>query len=163
MKLSRFDRPYQEYEKWRGLCLEGHWKRVPASDLEGMLPQPLLEKTNTVLILSSGTPKASAYVTNLYRVDQKDGSIDQEPYVVTFDHSASQAQGYFVHHGEWPGRSLRPDPDFFNAVSASGIHIHYPYASIPSGSSGPMSDVHAHEEAGAFWETMKKLRADKDR
>ena len=127
---------------------------------EGLLPPGLLEKTNTVFLLSSGTADATAYVAGIYRVDPPDDAIDLQPYVLTFDHQASQASGYFVEHGNWPGRSIRPGSSFFDAIETSGIQHHFPYETFPGGSSGVMSDVSAHPEAGAFWKMMKQIRSD---
>ena len=158
MKLSKYNRPYREFEWWNNLCPGGHWKQVSPSVFEGILPQGLLVKTNSALVMSSDSGDATAFVTNLLRVDTGASAIDQEPLILTFDHSLSEVNGYFVHHGDWEGRSEYPGDTFFAAIEASGIEFHYPYDVIPAGSSGLMADLESHSGADEFWKDMKEIR-----
>ena len=150
--------PYAQYEIWRDICPEGHWKRLSPSALRGLLPHRLLSKANAVFILSSASAAHSAFVANINRVDPPASAIDQEAFFATFDHSASTAQGHFVHHGGWTGRTILPGSSFFEAIGSSGIEHHFPYGHMPQGSSGLLTDLAAHPEAGDFWQDMKSLR-----
>ena len=158
MKFSTYGGSYAEYEAWRGICPEGHWKRLSPSALRGRLPDDLLDKTNAVFVLSSASPSVSAFVVNINRVEPSASAIDQEAYVITFNHSASAAEGYFVHHGQWPWRTVQPGSSFFAAVGASGVERHYPYQHMPPGSSGVLSDLVAHPKAESWWNSMKQVR-----
>lgn len=159
MKLFSYDRPYDELDRWQELCPKNQRRRLSPTQFYGVLPDDLLDKTNTVLVMSSDSSDASVYVANIYRVDPEASAIDQEPYIVTFNHRVSIASGYFVNHGDWDDRTIHPDTVFFEAIAASGIDQHYPYESIPPGSAGPMSDLMAHQEAADFWNEMKKIRS----
>ena len=158
MKFSTYAGTYADYQEWREICAEGHWKRLSPSALRGRLPDDLLDKTNAAFVLSSASPAVSAFVVNINRVEPSASAIDQEAYVITFDHSASAVEGYFVHHGLWPGRTIRPGSSFFEAVTASGIEHYYPYQHMPPGSSGVLSDLVAHPKAAGWWKSMKDLR-----
>ena len=161
MKFSDFARPYDEYDWWNDLCPGGHWKRVSPTVFEGILPDGLLVKSNAAVVMSSDSGNATAFVTNLFRVEPDVGEIDQEPYILTFNHDHSESSGYFIHHGSWDGRTVSPGSTFFDAVESSGIEHHYPYRVIPPGSSGLMSDLKLHPEAEGFCKDMKVIRSDK--
>ena len=158
MKFSTYGGSYAEYEAWRAICPEGHWKRLSPSALRGRLPDNLLDKTNAVFLLSSASPDVSAFVVNINRVEPSASAIDQEVFVMTFDHSASAAEGYFVHHGQGQGRTVQPGSTFFAAVAASGVEHHYPYQHMPPGSSGVLSDLVADPNATNWWNSMKQVR-----
>lgn len=155
MKLSPFDRPYEELDWWREICRGGHSVRTSPPIFEGKLPSGLLAKSNTALVMSSDSPDATAFVTNLFRVEPSEGAIDQEPFILTFNHEQSESSGYFTHHDHWEGRTIHPGSTFFDAIKASGIEHRYPYKVIPPGSSGLMSDLMAHPESAGFWSEMK--------
>lgn len=158
MEFSAYDRPYQEFSLWEGFCPPGEWCRLPASAFSGIFADDLLAKTNGVLLLSSDAGDVVTYVADILRIDVPASAIDQEPFILGFDHSVSSAFGYFIHHGGWDGRSINPGSTFFDAVEASGIDHYYPYSFIPPGKSGPMSDIRAHPEADLFWQEMKRVR-----
>jgi hypothetical protein len=74
--------------------------------------------------MCSGSPYTSTFIANLHRVDAPAKTIDQEPYIVAFDHAASTASAGFVHHGEWQRRTTLPDQAFFDAIAASGTQAY---------------------------------------
>lgn len=161
MKFSDYPRPYDEYDWWDKLCPGGHWKRVSPTIFTGILPDGLIAKTNTVLVMSSDSGEATAFVTDLFRVEPSEAAIDQEPFILTFSHNQGESSGYFIHHGSWQGRTVNPGSTFFDAVESSGIEHFYPYKVIPPGSSGSMSDLQLHPEADVFWKDMKAIRSKK--
>jgi hypothetical protein len=89
-----------------------------------MFAEDLLAKTNAVLVLSPDAGGAVTYIADFLRVDPPASAIDQEPFALTFNHAASSASGYFVHHGSWPGRTVYAESAFFDAVAGSSIE-HY--------------------------------------
>ncbi len=158
MKLDRFDLSYESRKQWGHLCPEDVWRNIEVGKLNGLLPSDLLAKSNSVFVMCSGSPQATAYVANLNRVDFSDQAIDQEPYIIIFDHVQSTASGGFVHHGNWDRRTIKPGAGFFDAVSASGIQAHYPLAEIPTSSSGYMKDLQVSSQKDAFWNAFSLLR-----
>jgi hypothetical protein len=157
MKFSRYDRPYEEHDQWNALCRAGTWRVASPKELEGLLPQSLLNKANSILLLASASKDATAYVANINRVDFPASAIDQEPYILAFDHSASTANGGFIHHGDWTGRTHEPGKQFFDAVSASGIQAHYPLQEMPPSGSGQLDDLKVSSHKAAFWEGLVAL------
>lgn len=110
--------------------------------------------------MASGSLPASVFVANLNRVDKPASAIYQEPYILAFDHSASAANGGFVHHGDWQGRTTHPDEGFFAAIAASGIQAHYPLQEMPTAGSGYIDDVAVDSQKAAFWTALSALRND---
>jgi hypothetical protein len=157
MKFNRCDRPYEEYATWSGICPEGSYKTVSPDRFEGLLPEELLSKTHSVLVIASGSPQASVFVANLNRVDSAASAVDQEPYIVAFNHAASAASGGFVHHGNWSGRTTLPGETFFAAITASGIQAYYPLQEMPIAGSGSIDDLDIDSQKEAFWICVKSL------
>jgi hypothetical protein len=91
-------------------------------------------------------------------VDIPASAVDQEPYILAFDHSASSASGGFVHHGNWTGRTTLPGEEFFNAIAASGIQAHYPLQAMPTAGSGQIDDLTVDSQKQAFWIALSALR-----
>lgn len=159
MKFSRHDPDYTAYTQWNGICPEGYWIKASPDAFSGLIPAALLNKANSVFVMASGSPPASVFVANINRVDFSSGSaIDQEPYIVAFNHSASAASGGFVHHGHWDNRTTYPDADFFAAISASGIQAHYPLSQMPTAGSGNLSELQVDSQNAAFWKSLEALR-----
>ena len=157
MKFARYDLPYDSYSRWKDTCPEGTWRTITPSALEGLFPEDLLSKTNSLLVMASGSLQASVFVANLNRVDIPDSAIDQQPYIVAFSHSSSTASGGFVHHGDWVGRTDRPGRGFFDAISASGIQAYYPLQEMPNAASGYLADLRVDSQKEAFWKALSLL------
>jgi hypothetical protein len=162
MKFNRHDRPYSEYETWRAICPEGAWKKVAPQLFQGLLPKALLAKTNSVFVMASGSPQSSVFVANLNRVDEPASAVDQEPYVVAFDHSTSAASGGFIHHGDWLDRTTEPGDVFFGAIAASGIQAHYPLSTMPRAGSGLIENLQVHSQSEAWWASVSALGGEKE-
>ena len=158
IKFSRYDPPYDSYARWNGVCLEGVWKKVKPSLLNSLIPSGLLNKTNSVFVMASASSQVSAFVANLNRVDMPANAVDQEPYIAVFDHSASTASGGFVHHGNWRGRTSKPDEGFFKAIAASGIQAYYPLEEMPAAASGYIEDLKVDSQNQAFWNAFSLLK-----
>ncbi len=142
MKVSRWDPPsYSAYEEWKTICPEMTYRRAEPDEFCGLLPSSLLEKASSVFAMGSASPRASVFLANLNRVDTAGSAIDQEPYLVVFDHRTCTASGLFVHHGDWAGRTTKPDRGFWEAVSASGILVHYPLVEMPVPESGSIREL----------------------
>jgi hypothetical protein len=157
MTFRRYDLPYDSYESWRAICPEGTYNTVTPNVLPSGLPQELLDKFARVVVMASGSPDGSVFVANGLRVDEPASSLDQEPYIIGFDHSASATSGGFVHHGKWGARTTKSGSAFFNAISASGITAYYPLAEAPFPPSGRLSDLAVASHRDAFWTSIKLL------
>lgn len=157
MKFTRHDLPYDSYGTWKALCDEGTFQRVSPSALSDLLPESLLAKANSVLVMASGISLISVYVTNLNRVDKTE--IDQHPYIIAFDHNASTTSGGFIDHGKWDNRSNKHSKDFFDLVAASGITAYYPLAEMPSATSGLLDDLKIDSQRNAFWTSFSALKS----
>jgi hypothetical protein len=160
MKFNRFDLPYSEYDHLRGVCSEGSWMFVPAGEFFGILPNGLINQTRDAFILCSGSSNNnfSVFLVNLNRVDIPAQAIDQEPYIVVFDHVTKSGIGGFIHHGQWPGRTTYPGTDFFDMVLSSGVSQHYPYLEAPIMTSGTLNELLIDSQNQAFWVAFSSLK-----
>ena len=108
MKFSRYDPHYSSYQRWKDICPEGTWRTdVEPDSLYGFIPDDLLRKANSVFVLSSASPEATAFIANLNRVDMPAKELDQHPYIAVFGHKDCSASGGFVDHGHWCGRTTK--------------------------------------------------------
>jgi hypothetical protein len=157
MKLNRFDIPYSQYVTWSRVWSEGRFYTVSPDVFEGILPSRFLSKTNSALVMISGSPQATAFIANFNRVDMPNDEIDQHPYILVFDHAASAASGGFVDHGGWLNRTTMPDNSFFDAIAASGIQAYYPLQQMPTSPSGLLEDLDIDSQKEAFWASLRAL------
>jgi hypothetical protein len=158
MKFERFDMPYATFEDWAALCPEEQYRVVDPSVLPAGLPSTLLAKFNSVVLMSSGSPAATVFVANGLRVDAAASAVDEEPYIIAFEHATSSASGGFIHHGDWPGRTSYARPEFFTAIAASGMAAHYPIAERPTAASGLLANLPRGSHSEAFWRSLRLLR-----
>ena len=146
---------------WSGLAPEGTYRNVPLSAMSGLLPQSLLAKANSILLLASGSGNRSWFVANINRVDTRVSAIDQQPYVVEFDHNALSAHGGFIDHGNWSGRTTKQSQDFFNHIAASGTGTCYPLPEMPTIASGLLDDLQTSSQHAAFGNAFSALQVSK--
>lgn len=129
--------------------------------MSGLLPQSLLAKANSILLLASGSGNRSFFVANINRVDTRASAIDQQPYIVEFDHDALSAHGGFINHGNWPGRTTTQSQDFFNHVAASGTGAYYPLPEMPTIASGSLDDLQISSQHAAYGNAFSALQISK--
>jgi hypothetical protein len=159
MKYSRYDPPFTSYDQWKSICSEGTWRVISPTQLDVLLPDGILNKTNSIFIISSGsTDGSSVFVANLNRIDKPYRAIDQTPFIAAFDHSGSIARGGFIQHGNWRGRTTYPGDEFFNIISASGIQAYYPLTEMPISGSGINAELHVDSQHQAFWTSVDLLK-----
>ncbi len=158
MRFSEYHVSYDLYETWKEICPEGRWRTAEPALLDGLIPSDLLNKTNSVFVMGSASAHGSVFLANLNRVDMAGSAIDQQPFVVAFNHAGSTATGGFVHHGDWPGRTTKPGEDFFKATAASGIQAYYPLEEMPTAASGKLEDLKVASQNEAWWNTLSLLR-----
>ena len=90
MKYDWIDISDQERNKWEEICPPGEYRIIPASALSGVLPDSLINKYNSALVMGSASPYGNVYyMANGNRVDGADAAIDQMPFGLAFiPHSA---------------------------------------------------------------------------
>ena len=160
-KFSRHDpASYGEFEKWSSVCPEGEYRVVAPEKLSGLLPNDLLQKINSALVISSASASlpATVFLANANRIDRPSSSIDQEPYLAVFFHSVSAASSGFVHHGGWSGRTTRMENDFIEAIHASGIDVRYPLGEMPPCNAGPIDTLKVNSQHEAYWTAIYKFQ-----
>ncbi len=154
MKFNWFDTSQIDREKWNETCQQGNFTVIEPSQLGELMPTfPLvvLDKSDSVLILASGGPGGVAYyMANINRVDDKKREIDQHPLGLAFIGDEPLPSGCLVQHGDWPGRSVRPPPEFWNHIQASGLGTCYPVTEIPNKTSGTINDLQIRSQEEAF-------------
>ena len=159
MKLSRLDSPYSEYERLSAMCPEGTWNVVSPDRLAGIIPDSLLNKVNSVVLMASASANVTVFVANMNRVDMPASAVDQDPCILAFDHSASAASGGFVHHGSWPDRTTPMTRELMALISASGIQTQYPLKTMPTAGSGYLDDLEKlpQSQREAWWAAVSGL------
>lgn len=159
-QVSPYKVPYQEYSKWRTLCPENQYRVVSAAALPTGTPNSLKEKSVQVVLMSSGdtTNNCSVMVANFIRHDRLDVALDQEPWILVFDHSKQTSTGAFIHHGNWDGRTVKLDPQVRFALETSGLTAHFPSVGIPAQTEGLLADLEAHPQGKAFWNSVVSIK-----
>ncbi len=98
-------------------------------------------------------------VLNYDRVDRPAWSLDQDPFGLIVDSTGARPEALLVHHGEWHQRTIQPSTSFWDHVDESGIGRYFPHPNLPSGSSGPLSDLSGKGHLNAFEEFKRRVRS----
>ena len=158
MKFTRSDPDYSSHLLWRDICLEGRYAVVGPSALTGLVAKGLLERANNIVVMTAASGQYSVIVANVNRVDLRDSSMDQNPYVAVYDHAASSASGGYLDHGDWQGRSDPVDSMLLAGIAASGISAYYPLGHVPPTPNGALGDLAVGSQNAAFWAAFRALR-----
>jgi hypothetical protein len=149
----------QDRATWEAVCPVGEFRVLPPSRLPPILASGLAAKTDSVLVVASGNPGGTAlWMVNVHRVDGRAGAIDQEPLGIVFHGPSPALSGCLLHHGTWSGRTVAPPPEFWSALTASGIGNCYPFSELPSKPAGPISDLNVPSQHGAFGALADRLK-----
>ncbi|MCK4977748.1 MAG: hypothetical protein KAS36_12515 [Anaerolineales bacterium] len=161
MNFNWFDTSKIDRDKWNETCQPGKFTVVEPSKLGELMPTfplVLLNKSDSVLILASGSPDGVAYyMANINRVDDKNLEIDQHPLGIAFIGDEPLPSGCFVQHGDWSGRSSSPPADFWNCIQASGLGSCSPVTEIPNTTSGSIDDLQIQSQNEAFQVVVEKM------
>lgn len=150
----------EHYYELQNLCPLNRYKVVNPQQLSASFPSELLNKSVKAVIVGSGSGLSAVYMVNFLRPDQKDYSVDQEPFMVGY-YSGAGGIGLsagFIHHGNWLGRTVRAPQDFFNAITGSGIEAYYPYVGVPTKEYGDIVELKPDSHNLAFWNGVKMIR-----
>jgi hypothetical protein len=129
-------------------------------DIVGLLPAGLHPKIQSVVLMVAPTSTGGVYViANNHRVDRRAWAIDQEPFGSIIDSTGARAQAVVIHHGSWPGRTIRPPTAFWDHLDRSGIGTFFPLSTLPEGSSGPLEDLQELSHLAAFENFKMRFRS----
>lgn len=151
----------KQVEVLRKLCPLNTFNTIAPSDLIQLkiLPESLLEKTTSILIVASGSSDCEAYyMLNLNRADPKDNAIDQMPFGFICSGSTPLTRGYLTQHGDWTGRTHEPKEEFWNCASGSNINSFFPLAEMPQEKSGNIENLEIVSQNEAFSDLVSNLR-----
>jgi hypothetical protein len=160
MRFRPYDHNYQAYTRWQSLCTKDSYQIIESKSLSGLLPEALLNKSSSVLLMEKETSGSSIFVANINRIDiNTSGSqIDQQPYIVAFNHSGSKCFGGFIEHGNWTNRTTTfIDPKLWEIVSGSGVLEYLPIAQLPEKHAGSISELKVVSQNEAFITALKSL------
>lgn len=159
MNFSPFSITQSDYEQLNGLCSLNMYRVVTPDQIPIYLPKSLLDKSLKVIVIGSGDLLYSAYALNFLRIDENDLAIDQTPFMCAAknDDSGIDLTGGFVHHGNWPERTIYPGLGFFQALEGSGLAKYYPIAGVPTKDFGSITELTPHSHRDAFWNGLRML------
>lgn len=147
----------QARSDWEKLCPTGTYKVVKPAELPAEIaPIGLKKKSDSILVISSGTKNGTAYcMLNYQRVDGTE--IDQEPFMFGFIGDDSTSSGCLVHHGNWTNRTTSVPPGFEENLVLSGIGTCFPLIELPDQIEGPLEDLKKESHREAFQVILKKF------
>ncbi|GBE29063.1 hypothetical protein BMS3Bbin04_00071 [bacterium BMS3Bbin04] len=159
-KLSWFNVENQSKEKWLDLCPLNTWKIVSPDQLPtGSFPQPLLDKCDSVFVMTSGSDEGVAYcMANANRIDERAYAIDQQPFGLAFIGESPAPSGCLMHHGDWDGRTTPYPSGFESYISSSGIQDYYPLSELPAEASGSIQRLRIESQQEAFENIMNPIK-----
>jgi hypothetical protein len=159
MKYDWFDTSDEDREKWESLCPPFEYRIVPGTALSGVLPDALISQYNSVFIMASGTASGNIYfMANGNRVDFSDNAIDQMPFGLAFVGNDPIPSGCLIQHGDWEARTIKPPPEFWDLVLASGTSSFYPLSEMPTNSAGKITDLMIDSQNSAFGKLVDILK-----
>lgn len=164
MRFDWFDISNEEKSKWIKICPPDEYRVYDRAQftqfLSPIIPTPLLQKYDSVLIAGSAADSGVVYyMANGNRVDNKAGAVDQMPLGLVFIDDNIAGSGCLIQHGNWVGRTTYPPSDFWNYVSASGIQNYYPLSELPDEPTGSLGQLKIDSQSAAFGTLVNVLSA----
>lgn len=128
------------------------------SGLLQSVPQGLWDKSDNLLLMSSGSAVATAYcMINCSRFDDRANEIDQEPIFFAHYGGEPRLDRIIIHHGDWPGRTIPVPPDFHSYLTTSGLGNYYPLSNLPTSTAGPIIELAGLSHIAAFDKGVQKI------
>lgn len=152
----------ENLDEWKVICPPDEYRVFTREDfqekLPNLLPNPLTDKYDSVVIAGSATSGGTVYyMVNGNRIDSNARAIDQMPYGLAFIGNNAAGSACLMQHGSYQGRTTYPPTDFWNYVSASGIARYYPLSEIPIDPAGKLSELHIDSQNIAFGKLRDNL------
>ena len=124
-----------------------------------LIPDSLLNKYESILIVASGSHSCEAYfMLNGNRVDFRDNSIDQMPFGFICSGTNPLTSATLTQHSDWSGRTHNPPDAFWSHLFASGIGNSYPFQEMPSNESGRINELNIQSQQDAFSDLVTELK-----
>jgi hypothetical protein len=130
-RKSWFCYPRENKRKLLALCSVNSQRTCSPSVFAGLLPPKILDKAESVFVMTSGTSNGDIYMmANVNRIDRDNDQvlIDQEPFgffIPASDDCTSLPSGCCIHHGAWEGRTTLA-PGWISGSYTSGELDVYP-------------------------------------
>jgi hypothetical protein len=141
-----------------GLPYGSGYIKKDRKQLPSAIPESLRQKFEVAMLMFEKTTAGHTYIVcNGIRYDEKANALDQEPFGVSVHSTGSSPVGYFIHHGEWRGRSVPIASEIGDILQSTGLGEYFPLAGIPSASSGPLSDLSETSQGAAFKTMMTEI------
>ena len=103
----------QEFEKVADRCnSSAGFEWLSSSEIPSAIPKSLREKMHSALMMWEHTNSSALHlVFNGIRIDEKNNSLDQEPFGIVVNSTGVNPIGIFIHHGDWNNRTIPITPD----------------------------------------------------
>lgn len=160
MKFVPYQYDKKHLEELEELCPINTFKVVSPLELPVHgLPNDLINKSIRAVVCGFGDALGitAVYMINFIRPDEKVLAVDQEPLIISCYNNIDLTAG-FIHHGNWPGRTVYPGSAFFQAITASGITAYYPYIGIPEKEEGSILELAPDSQRLAWWNSLEELK-----
>jgi hypothetical protein len=123
-----------------------------------LLSDSLLDKFDSILLVTSGLASDYAIMVNGNRIDFKDSAIDQMPFGIICSGSEPLTSGSLIQHGDWLGRTTYPPDSYWTHLSNSGIGNYYPLDEMPIEESGSVNDLKIQSQHDSINDLVTNLK-----
>ena len=104
-QLEEFEQIAKQYTSTSG------FKWLSSSEIPTAIPKSLRNKLKSAMLMWERTSSSSVFlVFNNMRFDQKDNSLDQQPFGIVVNSSGASTYGIFIDHGNWQNRTTPITP-----------------------------------------------------
>ena len=110
--------------QWQQIASVGHWKVVESHEYPP-LPETFIAKANMAYVSLSGNDMVTACLFQAFRVEEKNGRIDEHQYLEIFDNASQEKLlAAFVDHPDkklYPERTIQLSQDAIDAIAIGGV------------------------------------------
>lgn len=162
MKFSTFSISSSQVEEFEQIAKNYNsssgYKWFSSSQIPSAIPEALRNKLPSAMLMWERNSSSSAFlVFNNIRLDQKDNSLDQEPFGIVVNSSGASTYGIFIHHGDWHNRTTPITPEVLKILESTSLGNYFPLGEVLQSSSGPLTDLKNTSHEGAFNAMINKL------
>jgi hypothetical protein len=153
-QLDEFEQIAKRYNSTSG------FKWLPSSEIPKAIPEPLRNKLKSAMLMWERTSSSSVFlVFNNIRFDQKDNSLDQQPFGIVVNSSGASTYGIFIDHGNWQNRSIPITPEVISILESTSLGNYFPFREeVSQNSSGSLTDLKNTSHGSAFKEMISELK-----
>lgn len=164
MKFSTFSLSSSQLEEFEQIAKKysstSGYKWLSSSQIPTAIPESLRNKLQSAMLMWERTNSSSVFlVFNNIRLDQKDNSLDQQPFGIVVNSSGASTYGIFIDHGNWQNRTTPITPEVLNILESTSLGNYFPLCEeVSKNSSGSLSDLKNTSHEGAFKKMINRLR-----